>query len=106
MKYAKLVCITSIAQLTLLAIPVRVCAQDGHASHHHYQLIDLGTFGGPNSGVSIKPWQNVINSKGTVVGGADTSIPTSEPGRVAQPSDGTPIPGGAPSFAHFAKSWP
>jgi hypothetical protein len=55
MKYAKLVCITSIAQLTLLAIPVRVCAQDGHASHHHYQLIDLGTFGGPNSGVSIKP---------------------------------------------------
>jgi hypothetical protein len=40
-----------------LAVPVRLAAQDGTAQankpkHHHYQLIDLGTFGGPTSGLS------------------------------------------------------
>jgi probable HAF family extracellular repeat protein len=54
--------------------------QNHHHEQHHYKLVDLGTFGGPNSGVNIEPFQNVINNAGTVVGGADTSIPTPEPG--------------------------
>src|SRR5689334_10906121 len=47
----------AIAFITLLAIPAQLAAQSkqGHknASHHHYQLIDLGTFGGPLSGVQF-----------------------------------------------------
>jgi hypothetical protein len=40
--------------------------------HHHYQLIDLGTFGGPNS---ILPGAiESINPSGTVTGAADTSF--------------------------------
>jgi probable HAF family extracellular repeat protein len=48
-------------------------------AHHHYQMIDLGTFGGPRSGVSTEPEQNVINNEGTIVGGTDTSLLTPEP---------------------------
>jgi len=85
MKFAKLKCITAVATAlcTLLAIPVQLAAQDNqdhHHMHHHYQLIGLGTFGGPGNVVAIEPFQNVINSNGTVVGGADTSIPAPEPG--------------------------
>jgi probable HAF family extracellular repeat protein len=61
---------------TALAIPVQLAAQNKRSPHHqyhHYQLIDLGTFGGPNSGVNFEPFQNVINSNGRAVGGADTS---------------------------------
>jgi probable HAF family extracellular repeat protein len=79
--------VTCTIAMTLLAVitPVSLAAKDKakqnhHHKYHHYQLIDLGTFGGPNSGVNIEPFQNVINSKGTVVGGADTSIPSPEPG--------------------------
>lgn len=76
--------ITALTLLAASAISAQVVAQgkEDHQPHqyHHYQLIDLGTFGGPNSGVDIEPWQNIINSNGMVVGGADTSIPTAEPG--------------------------
>jgi probable HAF family extracellular repeat protein len=70
----------ALALFITLAIPVGLDGQDKAKEgqphqYHHYQLIDLGTFGGPSSGVSFEPWQNVINSKGTVVGGADTSTP-------------------------------
>jgi len=67
-----------------LAMPRRVLAQTGAApnqaaTHHHYKLIDLGTFGGPNSGVNIEPIQHVINNAGTVAGYSDTSMLTPEP---------------------------
>ena len=74
---------TVMTLFAVLGMSIRVYAQEKQerdAQHHHYKLIDLGTFGGPNSGVNIEPFQNVINSKGTVVGGADTSMPTPEPG--------------------------
>ena len=74
--------VIGLALFAALAIPVQLAAQNSQLSHHkyhHYQLIDLNTFGGPNSGVNFEPFQNVINSNGTVVGGADTSVPTPEP---------------------------
>jgi probable HAF family extracellular repeat protein len=83
MKSRNFLFVAAVASLVALAISVQLVAQDKqHHAHeyHHYQLIDLGTFGGPNSGVDIEPFQNVINDNGTVVGGADTSIPTPEPG--------------------------
>jgi len=77
MKFAKLNCITAIALFTLLAIPVQLAAQDKqdhHHMHHHYQLIDLGTFGGPNSYVNVTTtYAPVLNNGGDVTGWAETS---------------------------------
>jgi|SRR5580658_449850 probable HAF family extracellular repeat protein len=42
--------------------------------HHHYKLIDVGTFGGPGSGIE-NPSSPVLNQRGLMVGGADTSAP-------------------------------
>jgi probable HAF family extracellular repeat protein len=59
-----------------LAVPVRLAAQDNREhkhKHHHYKLIDLGTFGGPQSrNDGIEP---PLNNRGTVIGMADTSTP-------------------------------
>ena len=62
-----------------LALPAVSYAQGQKAKHQHYKLIDLGTFGGPNSGVNIEPIQHVINNAGTVAGYSDTSMLTAEP---------------------------
>jgi probable HAF family extracellular repeat protein len=77
--------IIAMALFVTMAMPVCVLAQgnagqEQTATHHHYKFIDLGTFGGPKGGISGEPSYNVINSKGTVVGGADTSLLTPEPG--------------------------
>ena len=52
MKSRMLMCLAAITFLASLAILPRLAAQanQDHRSrhnHHHYQLIDLGTFGGP-----------------------------------------------------------
>lgn len=54
-----------------LIAPVSVAVQQ--AQHAHYKVVDLGTFGGPNSYVSLTPIP--INSSGTVVGVGETSNP-------------------------------
>jgi probable HAF family extracellular repeat protein len=68
------------ALFAALAIPVRLAAQDNEPQsqpkHHHYQLIDLATFGGPDTdfftqGVGAQ----FLNNRGIVTGSADTSIP-------------------------------
>jgi probable HAF family extracellular repeat protein len=76
--------IIALSSLAVRPIPVHQAAQDGAhkqaGSHHHYKLIDLGTFGGPISGANGEPTENdILNSAGSIVGGADTSIPTPEP---------------------------
>jgi probable HAF family extracellular repeat protein len=73
-----------IVLLGVLATPVWLAAQEQPEKqllkeHHRYKLVDLGTFGGPES--YINPAftfgsNNQINRGGTVVGGAATSIPT------------------------------
>src|SRR5580704_8691960 len=67
----------AISLLAVLAIPVQLSAQEPtegehHAKHHHYKLIDLGTFGGPQSRAD---YQVALNNHGTVAGSADTPYP-------------------------------
>ena len=54
MKFAKWTSITAVALFTVLALPLQLPAQDKakpdhHHKYHHYQLNDVGTFGGPSS---------------------------------------------------------
>ena len=79
--------ITFIAGAALLfaalALPGRLFAQDKqdhNRKHHHYKLIDIGTFGGPESFVpetiEFVNANGDLNKRGLVVGGSATSIPT------------------------------
>lgn len=52
----------------LLLVPDQLSAQQ----HHHYKLVDLGTFGGPASYIPNGS-DGILNSRGTVVGWADTA---------------------------------
>jgi probable HAF family extracellular repeat protein len=55
-----------------LALPLRLAAQDKqdpNRRHHHYRLIDIGTFGGPQSRID---YATPLNDHGTVSGQADT----------------------------------
>src|SRR5712692_3092591 len=76
--------ITYIAALALLfaalALPARLAAQhnqDPNPKLHHYKLIDIGTFGGPQSSVTGEGngGSRVLNNHGTLTGYADTSTP-------------------------------
>ena len=66
--------------LCTLAVPMGLAAEDGHATkHHHYKLIDMGTFGGPTSGV--EETAPLFTSSGNLnrremIGTSTTSIPT------------------------------
>ena len=67
-----------------LTIPLPLVAQDSQSrkhEHHHYKLIDLGTFGGPQSFVvfPIAGYFQVLNNSGTVAGWADTAMPDPHP---------------------------
>lgn len=77
---------TRIIALTLfatLAVPVQLAAQNIAKPHHrhqyhHYQIVDVGTFGGPNSSYLQplpQPGGRLLNSSGTAVGSADTPTP-------------------------------
>lgn len=76
--------VIALALFVALAIPVQLAAQ-GKQNHnhmlHHYQLIDMGTLGGPGSnfnpgsGNDFGPFASVLNSRGMVAGFADTSAP-------------------------------
>jgi uncharacterized membrane protein len=56
-------------------MPLRLAAQDKQHDfkHHHYKLFDLGTFGGPGSGISNQS-SPALNGHGALVGVSDTSI--------------------------------
>jgi probable HAF family extracellular repeat protein len=81
MKSKKLARIASIALFTLLAVEARLAAQnnrDEKPKHHHYKLIDIGTFGGPasfiNSPANAFP---AMNDRGMTVGGSASPVHTS-----------------------------
>jgi probable HAF family extracellular repeat protein len=76
MKFEKWTCVIPLTLLAALAISHSVAAQDtaiqtNKPKHHTYKLIDIGTFGGPNSIIAG------INSSGAVIGEAET--PTTDP---------------------------
>ena len=78
MKSRILTCFTAIALFAALSVPVQTAAQNSdkhHPKHHHYQLIDMGTFGGPLSGVN-EPLNYVptINGRGDTVGFSSNGI--------------------------------
>jgi probable HAF family extracellular repeat protein len=67
--------LTRIATATLLAtlvMPALVAAQNASPKHHHYKIVDMGTFGGPAS--NAIPF---LNNKGEMVGGSATAVPAS-----------------------------
>ena len=82
-------CITAMSLLTVLACAAPLAAQgsqDRKDQHHHYTLIDIGTFGGPSSyfnslsltdrfgfGTAFYGFAHVFNQRGILVGFADTS---------------------------------
>src|SRR5690348_2963675 len=78
MKSRTLTWMTAMTLFAALAVPMRLAAQDGTAQankpkHHHYKLVDLGTFGGPNSGVFLLDGGQILNSQGTVAECAETT---------------------------------
>jgi probable HAF family extracellular repeat protein len=70
--------ITGFVALAAVILPFKVLAQDEQEknSHHRYKLVDLGTFGGPNSFINFEggAGPGSINKRGMAVGNADTSI--------------------------------
>jgi len=70
--------IIALALFAALAFPVHLGAQDNqdhnnNPKHHHYKLFDLGTFGGPGSGISNQS-SPALNGRGALVGVSDTSM--------------------------------
>jgi len=61
------------ALIALLAAPIELTAQE----HTHYKLIDLGTFGGPDSYISAPSasYATILNNHGVLAGWAATSRP-------------------------------
>src|SRR5207247_11276208 len=97
MKPRTLTWVPTLTLLTVLAIPVRLAAQDNQEhnkkhKHHHYQVIDIGTFGGPQSffnslsltdrfgfGTVLYNLAQVRNAQGVFVGFAYTNALTPSP---------------------------
>jgi uncharacterized membrane protein len=69
MKSRTLTYIIATTAFAVLAIPVRLAAQE----HHRYKLIDMGTLGGQQSYTYGEDAQS-LNTGGAVVGQADTSV--------------------------------
>lgn len=69
MRSEKAMWITVILSIFVFTIPVGVAAQ-----HTRFKPIDLGTFGGSNSGIPDAPTR-ALNNRGMLVGSAETSIP-------------------------------
>lgn len=78
MNFRRWTLVIALALFAALAMTLGVAAQDNtaqnnKAKHHTYKVIDLGTFGGPNSYLAGGP--PFLNNQGTVVGEADTNLP-------------------------------
>src|SRR6516225_6097324 len=75
--------------LAILTIAAQLAAQGvvtraKTSTHHHYQLIDLGTFGGPASYFS-NGFDGILNNRGTSIGWSDTPTPDPHPATCFDP---------------------
>jgi uncharacterized membrane protein len=72
--WSSLIVMTTVAAL---GGPIQLAAQGNQApthQYHHYQLVDVGTFGGPQSGLQNFgiPRAGVLSNNGTLAGWANT----------------------------------
>ena len=80
MKSQILSAVTAMTLFVVLAILVPSAAQERKQGqqHHRFRLVDLGTFGGPesnvNNAVNAGP---IVSRRGAAVGSSATSVPTS-----------------------------
>jgi probable HAF family extracellular repeat protein len=74
MKFKAHLLLAVVMGVTALALPLRTSAQERKKEHHHYKLIEIGTFGGPSSGSFFGDARS-LNDEGILVGQADTSLP-------------------------------
>src|SRR5215472_17363811 len=71
---------TTVAVAMLIAaLPISdgLSAQQSqaHSQHHRYQLVDMGTFGGPQSNIPDGGSAALLTNHGVLVGGSDTATP-------------------------------
>jgi probable HAF family extracellular repeat protein len=81
MKSKTLTCITAMMLFAALALPVRLDSQDNRDhrhKHHHYKLIDMGTFGGPQSS-NFPLFAGTLNKRGVTIGWSATPTPMTIP---------------------------
>ena len=76
MKSNSITLVARFGLMVLFAVPAQLSAQNvaGQRIHHHYKLIDIGTFGGPSSYLSVPLPTNVMNKNGAFAGWADTPL--------------------------------
>src|SRR5260370_22325657 len=67
--------------------PFRSYAQQIPTTHHHYVVVDAGTFGGPGS-IVYEAATRSLNNQGTFTGAADT--PNLDPNSPQNPCSGYP----------------
>src|SRR5579871_3743124 len=89
---------TTVIVIAAVVIPGRVAAQVGPDTHYPYVLIDLGTFGGPQSAFAYQT--PMLNDRGMVVGGADTTGP-----ELANPNPGLDYYPGPDPYIQHAFAW-
>ena len=80
MKSRALMCVAAMSLFATLSVPRESAAQEQttkhHVQHHHYKLIDMGTFGGPASSINY-PVSGNLNHQGISIGWSATATPTS-----------------------------
>jgi probable HAF family extracellular repeat protein len=74
MKTFKTGLMMTVLMATLVAAHAQTDATKGNAHRLRYKVVDLGTFGGPNSYYFL-PFGPSVSRSGAVVGGADTTEP-------------------------------
>jgi hypothetical protein len=77
--------------LSALALPlITQAGQEQKKQRVRYKLVDLGTLGGRGS--SVTGPSNILNHRGTVVGGADTPNPIPLAQTVSPPAASSSMP--------------
>ena len=80
MKANSITFVVLLGLLAALVVPVQLTAQniEAHVQHHHYKLIDMGTFGGPLSGINeVENYSPAVNTRSQTVGFSANPTPQS-----------------------------